>query len=637
MDTDKAASAAKRKQARHEAAGPDAAAPALPTGGSPGKGRKVMASQTMVTAASAATAPAAAAPAAAAPAAAAPAPAMTFEQMRFMCQQQAFAQAAADYKAAIGTDREAAFKVLHDTAHRNLEAAQQLQLQLLLQQQHAGGVAVVPFWTFDEEATAYAQELMACELVDLGEGVQVLRMTRGLQRSEKESPQIFLRAQVRDVWARAHELITDPAYHYHVIVTGSPGVGKSRTLLLLLRQLLREHKKIIFESPKDEAFYRFTPPNAAAPDGQYEVHKVENIRASYIDELRDPTVFYLIDPDKKYETTSAKNAHTVLAVSPNSSHYRNLVDNEHVMTLYVTTATLEELQVMRPFLSDLEEDQLKQRFYGVGGILRNIFASKIKYDNAMAKMRSHVGTTRLVVLNSLQEGHIRRLDERYPYLPSSAVCAIECTEAPYDGTKVKVVFVSELAAELFGVRWAKMLNFASLPALFGNVKGHIFERVALERLAEGGDFNMVDLETPGPKREIIPLYIKPMPLHKVEQLTWAEAKSQLLVPSARNEAFKDALCPLGALQMTVSPAHLLNRRGAKALLDQPGAPDRLPVYMVVPTDVFRKWRNNLAPKLGPSPAQEDDEDFLKKLHRYALCIPDPELSEQAIAAFLEQH
>jgi DNA polymerase III delta prime subunit len=461
---------------------------------------------------------------------------------------------------------------------------------------------------------------------ELGADVQVLRMSRWLQLGEEGSPEIILRAQVRAMWTEVLQILLLPKQH--VIVGGSPGTGKSRTLMCLLRELLRRRKTVIFEAAEDETFFRFTP----LPAGGYVAHATKNTKASFIEELENPDNHYLIDPTEKYSLDRLFRAHVVLASSPNAERYKNVVKKAGVNWLFVTMATEEELLAMRPVLRpDLTEDDVKQRFYELGGILRHIFADTLTFNEAKQDMVNDVDNLAVSVLRQLDEGKIHRLDERKAGVPSSRVCGFECITAPYSRLDTKVVIVSQLASELLGVRWLKARSFASLPTLFNGVKGVIFEQIALKRLSGGGDFKFVDLEAV--PRAIGTLHIDPVPLRKTNELAWAESREALLVPWASNEACIDALGPVGAFQMTVSTTHSLNRAGALAILDSLGTPAQLPIYMVVPAAVFDNWCKNAAPRFKNATAA--DSALLGRLHRYALCIPDPAPDLQAAAALTD--
>ena len=81
---------------------------------------------------------------------------------------------------------------------------------------------------------------MSAEVQILSVGVEVIPMKTFLQDTEENSPSIITRKSTRDLWDIVVEITTTPKTH--VLVTGSSGVGKSRSMAYLLRKLLLNGK-----------------------------------------------------------------------------------------------------------------------------------------------------------------------------------------------------------------------------------------------------------------------------------------------------------------------------------------------------------------------------------------------------------
>jgi hypothetical protein len=113
-------------------------------------------------------------------------------------------------------------------------------------------------WMFDSRATRYANNLIHNEVQSLGDGVEMIKLNTWLQSNENLLPILFTGEHSRALWDKVYNYLCETPSS-HVVVTGNPGIGKSRSMTYLLRKLLMEHKPVVYEARKDEVVFAFVP------------------------------------------------------------------------------------------------------------------------------------------------------------------------------------------------------------------------------------------------------------------------------------------------------------------------------------------------------------------------------------------
>ena len=72
---------------------------------------------------------------------------------------------------------------------------------------------------------------------------------------DQANPNLFVRSSGKEIWQR---IATKTHPLEGALVTGSPGIGKSRSLTYLLKLLLENRQTVIFECRKTEKLFLFT-------------------------------------------------------------------------------------------------------------------------------------------------------------------------------------------------------------------------------------------------------------------------------------------------------------------------------------------------------------------------------------------
>ena len=148
---------------------------------------------------------------------------------------------------------------------------------------------------------------------------------------DRANPNLFVRSSGKEIWQR---IATKTHPLEGALVTGSPGIGKSRSLTYLLKLLLENRQTVIFECRKAEKVFLFT----VGQDGQYIVQSeaTSGAWAEDINSIRcDINNWHLVDAGEARGPVQA-GARIVLAAGPNRRHYHQFVKSNGTLSYYMT-------------------------------------------------------------------------------------------------------------------------------------------------------------------------------------------------------------------------------------------------------------------------------------------------------------
>jgi hypothetical protein len=113
-------------------------------------------------------------------------------------------------------------------------------------------------WLVDFDATAYANELLNAKYIELDAGVHCYELNTYLQDDEKRSRALFTRKHSRALWEEVYTRFKHEP-NTNVVVTGNPGIGKSRSMAYLLKMLLEDGQLVVYEARKKSVVFIFVP------------------------------------------------------------------------------------------------------------------------------------------------------------------------------------------------------------------------------------------------------------------------------------------------------------------------------------------------------------------------------------------
>jgi hypothetical protein len=190
---------------------------------------------------------------------------------------------------------------------------------------------------------------------------------------------IVERKDTQEVMNAVLKQISDDKAERQALVLGNPGIGKSRALLVLLRLLLKQHRRVVYESYRKRRAWL-----CEWSEAEYKVKSVDQQdlrRGSIGSPLNLPDTCHLIDPFAEKQTdVTAPNAKQVLVSSPDENRFKEW-EKGPTRRYIMNTCTAEEMLAIRFFIRPcdlrdetiLTEDQVRCRYRDFGGIIRHVF------------------------------------------------------------------------------------------------------------------------------------------------------------------------------------------------------------------------------------------------------------------------
>lgn len=362
-------------------------------------------------------------------------------------------------------------------------------------------------WEFDEDATAFAQELIETdwERAFTKAGLAVLPLHRFLGDKPTNGPKLVTRQCVRELWENVfRELEND--YTTKVAIIGNPGIGKSRGLLYGLRLLLGgctpdgatsapQNRVVIYECRKDSRVFAFVPPGQDMRENV--VNKLVNVYraslskfdASECAALQKEGNFYLIDPRRASESSGEEpvtvRANAILACCPDRRHYKEWAKDKCV-PLYTSPWTVEELLAAREDIplkdnTRITGKTLRARFSHCGGVPRFVFGSEM--DMAIFKRNQERQIQNFPMIRDVLQGalleHVQGLENIPTY-----VFAYQ-SKPPFTINTLTIKQLSSGAAKgIFLQHYDLMMNLVS-SLRPPQVRGFMFEDFVSWLLSEG--------------------------------------------------------------------------------------------------------------------------------------------------------
>ena len=382
-------------------------------------------------------------------------------------------------------------------------------------------------WEPAPNANKYIKELLATkpELVEITsedqegntvvEGhLEVTELTNALQGNEAAtSPTLVVPPSTRGMWDEVVRSTCTGQSHQRILVVGSPGVGKSRSINHFIREIISAHRQkdwthpmpvIVFEHRKDQTVWLFVPEEPESRATEYEALSVarSDFSAVKVAALRCPTNYYIVDSSQVEHGSSAPAllpAVTVFVCSPDPRHYSEwLKDLQRGFRVYCPSWSRAAVLAARPYMSELTEEVVCRRGETVGWIPRRVFAQphdfaafKLKIDTAL---RDHQADVEAVLRVGGEGIEAHNHDDK----PRSAVFSYGILDGDYKAPTVH--FVSDYARLRVGLNVLKMI-FSSIQHNVDKRRvselGETFERLVFVLLRNGWKTQLAPLRPGG--------------------------------------------------------------------------------------------------------------------------------------------
>jgi len=340
-----------------------------------------------------------------------------------------------------------------------------------------------------------------------------------------------------------------------VIITGTPGIGKSLFLLYLLWNLVREGKRVLFVYHPKIIYY----------DGQGNVLELPNIPSIVDNNIWNENLFCLVDAKnmKDLDKFPYENCTFILSTSPRRDLINDFKKPPPPQVFYMPLWTQTELHKIAPLFDNVRE--WSQRFQILGGIPRYVLENTTHEPEMILRMACKqcelddcikmVGLNSEITEKSRIIHSLIHITSTSPFTDSSVCYA---SQAALD-------IIVEIKGSQAKHKMRDLLASCEGNPLTAALCGYIFEPYALEMLEQGGSFKchqLVSGKTRTKPAETT-LYIPASTRTVTDKVLLNQTPNQLHVPKTKNYAAIDAWIPeIGGFQVTVGKNHDI-KSGAK--------------------------------------------------------------------------
>lgn len=236
-------------------------------------------------------------------------------------------------------------------------------------------------WQHNLGISQLADELLSRKPTVSAHGLQVTNLTRIFQ-SYHISPILITRQRTREVYDAVFRFIIEDG-HRKALVLGSPGIGKSRNLLHLIKQLLEANQLVLYDDAMDKIVYAFVPLE------QILNHRVDPAHPHELDaQAQDPrryTVFHTNHSSGRFNCAAMEKMNTVfvhdpaprphtivtwhhcrmvLNSYPDREFYKDFLKyNNDVCTYYLSPCSMEEAVAFNEIIRNLVPERPFFRFF----------------------------------------------------------------------------------------------------------------------------------------------------------------------------------------------------------------------------------------------------------------------------------
>jgi hypothetical protein len=339
-----------------------------------------------------------------------------------------------------------------------------------------------------------------------------------------------------------------------VIITGTPGIGKSLFLFYLLWKLVvKEGKRVLIMYGESNIYY----------DGKGGVCTLETIpSAAHYSFWNDEPLWCLFDSKGKNEAYLGHipydRCNFILSTSPRRELINDFKKSHAPQYFYMPLWNETELETIAPMFPHVTETEWRNRFDVLGGIPRNVLEDTTRNPTQMLEAActecsledcmKKVGLDSTISEKSKVIHSLIHMTSMSPYTEHS-VC--------YASKTALTVIVNRKGFEA-KQKLRNLLEASEGNPLTASLCGYIFEPYAIEVLEKGGIFKCRQLVHGNKKQKPAEttLTIKKSKKQYVERITANHKLDHLYVPMTKCYEDIDAWIPgVGAFQMTVGKKH----------------------------------------------------------------------------------
>lgn len=507
-------------------------------------------------------------------------------------------------------------------------------------------------WVLSPKVMDYAKDLLNCEIeINKDEDFLIFKMEKALQRKEVYEPEIFVSHQAKTVWTLIFNLCESGKMD-HGIVTGNPGVGKSRSMAYLLWILLKNEKTIIYESRSDKNFYAFIPFKNSSGKCVYDGYSCgkSRFRIEECAALQNPNNYYLIDPVFPVPEKPCA-AHTILAASPNKNRINEFMKGKKVFEFFIPVWTLTELECVREYMKvDIKEstrcltkEELQNRYNICGGIPRYIFSEEKQFNLINNEINDAIIDLKLDKISQLIINTTKIGDQTSPGRYSSKIIAIQSLLDLDDNEKFYFYNIncrlSSAYVKICILRkyYNDMMNILNPKTRTINISdsglGCFLEALSVSILMVGGSFETTNLED-----GINSILDLPAAIVHYEENVWKNFSKKwneilnnnstnVILTGASNQPIVDIVDNhRRAFQITKNLVHKINGKQLYKLFsdelnDQFNNVNQLHLYFMIPEYMYDDFKLQIISWEGIKIDKVKEESITSRIVQHKLKIP----------------
>jgi hypothetical protein len=371
-----------------------------------------------------------------------------------------------------------------------------------------------------------------------------------------------------------------------VIITGTPGIGKSLFMIYLLWKLVKEGKRVLLIYHPNNIYY----------DGQGGVFELADIPSVIHHDFWSPDLWVLFDAKGCREEHINSFPYEYCTFIVSTSPRRGMVNDFRkppppqifCMPLW-NEAELETIATVFPRVANWHE-----RFKILGGIPRHVLedtsSNPIELLESACRQCELNDCIKIIGLNSTITD------------TSKVVHSLVHMTSIYPFTKSSVSYASATALDIIVAnkgaeakhKMIELLESSTGNPLTASLCGYIFEPFALELLEKGGNFICRQLVHGSKKVKPtdVVLTITPSTRIVVDKVELGQRHNQLYIPKTKNYTAIDAWIPgKGAFQMTVGKTHDI-KTGARDDLELLGTNGKK-LYWLLPPLYFKAFSKKI--------------------------------------------
>ncbi|GAQ89924.1 hypothetical protein KFL_005780020 [Klebsormidium nitens] len=438
---------------------------------------------------------------------------------------------------------------------------------------------------------------------------------------------------------------------FAVVLSGTPGIGKSAIAVLLLHHLAEQGAQVAYRYMdtinKDTIiFFDFSNPSAIdvkqASEGDADWRSLRAL-------CKRSSVWLVQDGRAPRETQFPGEGRWVVLCSPNADNYAEFVKGKHAEVWWLPVWTLDELLDCRQRLyPHVSQKQTEDRFEQFGGVVRSVLADPGRSFERLARSLSALEAVNLYRLGAAALKSAMR----------HAFAHIEATkDLEFDGFRLGSPRIGDLVFQRAkDGRWqdlVDLLHAAASNSRVGEMSGSSLEAYGHVRCVLGVDLDDDDIKEVFRKRRGRPRKQegtkegareggevsandsgqsrkREEAVEEIKEAFWsckdfvsdskeegmnlADLKHTYLRPTTRDqESWDGLLCPGGdwiyAVQFTRNPGHGISAQGISDLLNRIGR-KQLRVVLAVPGEKFDNY--GWQPWTGPKRKGVDGEMVMTK-------------------------